>query len=130
MKRDGSAGLVQALRTEQQQRHHKRQASLNLLGHAATVQGPVQGVNTAEPMGYRFLDSFSELCEIRNAELEGLYLGRWYRAAVTGVDGAGVHLVYLESEDTEVLRPRAGKSFPYWPLACTGLRILSRILSL
>jgi hypothetical protein len=79
---------------------------------------------------YRFLDSFSELCGVRNADLEGLYLGRWYRAAVTGVDGAGVHLVYLESEDTEVLRPRAGKSFPYWPLACTGLRILSRILSL
>jgi hypothetical protein len=68
-------------------------------------------------MGYRFLDSFSELCEIRNAELEGLYLGRWYRAAVTGVDGTGVHLLYLDSEDTEVLRPRVEKSFPWRPLS-------------
>ena len=38
-------------------------------------------------------------------ELEGLYSGRWYRAAVTGVDGAGAHLLYLDSGDTEVLGP-------------------------
>jgi hypothetical protein len=38
-------------------------------------------------------------------QLEGLYLGLWYRAAVTGADGAGAHLLYLDSEDTEVLGP-------------------------
>ena len=58
-----------------------------------------------EPIVHRFLDSFAELCECRDAQLEGLYLGLWCRAAVTGADGAGAHLVYLDSEDTEVLGP-------------------------
>ena len=58
-----------------------------------------------EPIGHRFLDSFAELCECRSMEVEGLYSGQWYRVAVTGVDEAGVHLLYLESEDTEALGP-------------------------
>ena len=60
-----------------------------------------------EPTCHRFLDSFAELCaEVRiNIQLEGLYSGRWYRVAVTGVDGAGAHLMYLDTDETEVLRP-------------------------
>jgi Mg-chelatase subunit ChlI len=53
--------------------------------------------------GYRFLDSFAELC--RHTRLEGLYSGRWYRVAVAGVDGAGARLLYLDTDETEVLRP-------------------------
>jgi hypothetical protein len=34
-----------------------------------------------------------------------MYLGLWYRAAVTGADGAGAHLLDLASEDTEELQP-------------------------
>jgi hypothetical protein len=56
-----------------------------------------------EPIVHRYLDSFAELCECRDAQLEGLYLGLWYRAAVTGADENRAHLVYLDSEDTEVL---------------------------
>ena len=37
--------------------------------------------------------------------LEGLYLRRWHRAAATGADEAGVHVVYLDSGDTKVLQP-------------------------
>jgi hypothetical protein len=70
----------------------------------------VQPTEPAEPIGHRFLDSFAELCDCRNTQLEGLYLGQWYRVTVTGfIDGAGpsagAHLVYLDSEDTEVLGP-------------------------
>jgi hypothetical protein len=64
---------------------------------------PTAPAEPAEPVGRRFLDSFAELCECRNVEVEGLHLGQWYRAAVTGADGDGVHLVYLDSQDTEVL---------------------------
>ena len=53
--------------------------------------------------GDRFLDSFAELC--RHTRLEGLYSGRWYRVAVAGVDGAGARLLYLDTDETEVLRP-------------------------
>jgi hypothetical protein len=63
-------------------------------------------VQLTEPIVHWYLDSFTELCECRNnVQLEGLYLGLWYRAAVTGADGAGAHLLYLDSEDTEVLGP-------------------------
>jgi len=56
--------------------------------------------------GHRFLDSFAELCECRNTPLEGLYSGRWYRVAVTASDdGAGAHLLYLDTDETELLRP-------------------------
>ena len=59
-----------------------------------------------EPTGHRFLDSFAELCECRNTPLEGLYSGRWYRVAVTGADDeAGAHLLYLDTDETELLRP-------------------------
>ena len=44
-----------------------------------------------EPIGHRFLDSFAELCEC-----QGLYLGQWYRALVTGVNGDGARLLYLD----------------------------------
>ena len=54
--------------------------------------------------GDRFLvDSFAELC--RHTQLEGLYAGRWYRVAVAGVDGAGARLLYMDTDETEVLRP-------------------------
>ena len=53
--------------------------------------------------GDRFLNSFAELC--RHTRLEGLYSGRWYRVAVAGVDGAGARLLYLDTDETEVLRP-------------------------
>jgi hypothetical protein len=57
-------------------------------------------------MGHRFLDSFAELCECRNTPLEGLYSGRWYRVAVTAADDeAGAHLLYLDTDETEFLRP-------------------------
>ena len=59
----------------------------------------------AESIGHRFLDSFAELCECRDNQLEGLYSGRWYRVAATGVDGAGAHLLYLDTDETELLRP-------------------------
>jgi hypothetical protein len=60
----------------------------------------------AESTGHRFLDSFAELCECRNTPLEGLYSGRWYRVAVTGADDeAGAHLLYLDTDETELLRP-------------------------
>jgi hypothetical protein len=65
----------------------------------------VQPTELTEQVVHRFLDSFAELCECRDNQLEGLYLGLWYRAAVTGADGAGAHLVYLDNEDTEVLGP-------------------------
>ena len=60
-----------------------------------------------EPISHRFLDSFAELCaEVRNnTQLEGLYSRRWYRVAVTRVDGAGAHLLYLDTDETEVLGP-------------------------
>ena len=50
----------------------------------------------AQSTGHRFLDNFAKLCECRNTPLEGLYSGWWYRVAVTGVDGAGAHLLYQE----------------------------------
>ena len=53
--------------------------------------------------GDRFLDSFAELC--RHTQLEGLYSGRWYRVAVAGVDEGGARLLYLDTDETEVLRP-------------------------
>ena len=60
----------------------------------------------AESTGHRFLDSFAELCECRNTPLEGLYSGRWYRVAVTAADdGAGAQLLYLDTDETELLRP-------------------------
>ena len=60
-----------------------------------------------EPISYRFLDSFAELCaEVRNnTQLEGMYSRWWYRVAVTRVDGAGAHLLYLDTDETEVLGP-------------------------
>jgi hypothetical protein len=60
----------------------------------------------AESTGHRFLDSFAELCECRNTPLEGMYSGRWYRVTVTAADdGAGAHLLYLDTDETELLRP-------------------------
>ena len=57
-------------------------------------------------IAHRFLDSFAELCACRNdVQLEGLYSGRWYRVAVAGVDGAGAHLLYVDTDETELLRP-------------------------
>ena len=37
--------------------------------------------------------------------LDGFYMGQWYRAAISSADETGAHLVYLDSEDTEVLQP-------------------------
>ena len=60
----------------------------------------------AESIGHRFLDSFAELCAevLNNTQLEGLYSRWWYRVAVTRVDGAGAHLLYLDTDETEVLK--------------------------
>jgi hypothetical protein len=64
----------------------------------------LQPTELAESTGHQFLDSFAELCEVQNdVQLEGLYLRRWYRVAVTRVDGAGAHLLYLDTDETEVL---------------------------
>ena len=63
----------------------------------------LQPTQPTEPISHRFLDSFAELC--RHTQLEGLYSGRWYRVAVAGVDGAGARLLYLDTDETEVLRP-------------------------
>ena len=69
---------------------------------------PVGWVQPARPVAravHRFLDSFAELCGVRDVPLEGLYLRRWHRAAVMGADEAGVRVVYLDSGDTKVLQP-------------------------
>jgi hypothetical protein len=69
---------------------------------------PVGWVQPARPVAravHRFLGSYAELCVVRDVPLEGLYLRRWCRAAVTGADDAGVRLEYLDSGDTKVLQP-------------------------
>ena len=63
----------------------------------------LQPTQPTEPISHRFLDSFAELC--RHTQLEGLYSGRWYRVAVADVDGAGARLLYLDTDETEVLWP-------------------------
>jgi hypothetical protein len=75
---------------------------------AAKKRPRLRPTEPTESTGYRFLDSFAELCEVRNnVRLEGLYSRRWHRVAVTGVDGrgAGAHLLYLDTDETELLRP-------------------------